>query len=58
MGIATILLANHIDINRLKEICSIGLPEEAGRLRVYCWMVLLGILPCNKSLWQAAITRS
>lgn len=58
MAIASVLLANQIDLDRLKDICRLGLPEEAGRLRVFCWMVLLGVLPCNKGQWQAAIERS
>jgi len=53
--IAEMLLAPVVDLEMLRHICSNGLPEEAGRLRVYCWMVLLGILPPEKNKWQASL---
>jgi hypothetical protein len=40
-----------IDIHRLKECLSEGIPDEAAVLREYSWKLVLGFLPSEKSRW-------
>ena len=46
-----------INLEHLKEECRNGIPDEAHRLRVYCWMVLFGVLPLKGIEWRQTIAK-
>ena len=53
--IISLLLQGKVNLNELKEACRQGIPDEAHRLRVYCWMILLDVLPLDTSLWKTTL---
>lgn len=43
-----------VDENRLRDLCSHGIPDLPAWLRIRAWGILLGTLPKDKSLWTTA----
>lgn len=41
-----------IDIEKLKEMCRNGIPDECKGLRALCWKILIGYLPPDRTKWQ------
>ena len=52
-----LLMQDTINLEHLKEECRNGIPDEAHRLRVYCWMVLFGVLPLKGIEWRQTIAK-
>ncbi|XP_050431940.1 TBC1 domain family member 13 [Adelges cooleyi] len=46
-----VLDSDKIDLNRLRDICFNGIPDEKG-YRAMCWRLLLNYLPLDKNKWD------
>lgn len=51
VNLVNILNADVVDMHRLKQCLSEGIPDEAAILREYSWKLVLGFLPLEKSKW-------
>jgi hypothetical protein len=61
-----ILEKDVIDLEKLKNLCSFGIPEDIkGKLNVFifnglrslCWKLIIGYLPPSKAKWKERILK-
>ena len=51
-GLVNVLNEPIVDIRKIKVFLAEGIPDEAAILREYCWKIILGLLPEDKSEWD------
>lgn len=56
-GIVEELNSESINVASLRAFLAVGIPDEAAVIREYCWKIVLGYLPPEKSKWQATIEK-
>lgn len=56
-GLVEELNSDTINLASLKGYLAVGIPDEAAVIREYCWKVVLGYLPVERSKWGGMVER-